>query len=565
MPTPPAPDVRFEQLASDFLAQYLVLNPVHATELGDHRYDGNWPAVDAEGLARHRAFISEFRARLAGIPQDSLSPQNRVDAAILANRLALGAFTLDELRPLQTDPLGYAQLIGDGLDPLVTRSFAPLAERMESLRLRLAGIAVLVAAAKQNLENPPKIHTETAIQQVHGLISLVEEQLPVEFAKVPHKKADLEAAAKNASRALRDFEIFLRDDLLSRSDGDFRVGPTRFERKLGFVLHDDVDPDALHRDARTLLSKTRDDMVVTATALWKERHPMRPVPPTTSEAQKNRFLRSVLDEVASDHPSNDTIVDEARKLTRDATEFVRKHDIVRVPDEPIEVIEMPEYRRGIAVAYCDSAGPLEQKRETFFAISPTPASWTKKRAESFYREYNRAMLGDLTVHEAMPGHFLQIAHANQFEGKVRSIFYSGPFVEGWAVYSEWVMSELGFGGLATRLQRQKMVLRLAANAILDHELHAGSMDEKAAMDLMMNQAFQEEGEAAGKWRRAKLTSAQLTTYFYGFTRMMAIRQRAEQQPGFSLRAFHDKLLSSGSPPPRYIGFLIFGDPFTPTR
>ena len=235
---------------------------------------------------------------------------------------------------------------------------------------------------------------------------------------------------------------------------------------------------------------------------------------------------------------------------------MKKHDLVRVPEEPCGVIEMPEYRRGVAVAYCDASGPLEQKPETVFAISPTPADWPKKRAESFYREYNRSMLADLTVHEAMPGHFLQLMHNNRFPSKLRAVLSSGPFVEGWAVYSEWVMAKAGFGGPKVRLMEQKMMLRLCVNAILDSEVHAGLLDEKGALALMTNEAFQEEGEAVGKWKRAQLTSAQLTTYFYGFTEMMSLRTELEKAPGFTERAYHDKLLSFGSPSMRHIRTIM---------
>jgi uncharacterized protein (DUF885 family) len=166
------------------------------------------------------------------------------------------------------------------------------------------------------------------------------------------------------------------------------------------------------------------------------------------------------------------------------------------------------------------------------------------------------MLADLSIHEAMPGHYLQLMHNNQFKSKLRAVFQSGPFVEGWAVYGEWLMAEHGFGGPRVKLERQKMVLRLAANTILDHDIHAGQMDEKAALALMTGEAFQEDGEAAGKWRRATLTSAQLTTYFYGFTELLKLRKAAEQKPGFSERVYHDRLLSSGSPALKFVRQLM---------
>jgi uncharacterized protein (DUF885 family) len=264
----------------------------------------------------------------------------------------------------------------------------------------------------------------------------------------------------------------------------------------------------------------------------------------------------VLDTLAEERSTNATIVGDAKKILADATAFVQQHDLVRVPEEPCGVIEMPEYRRGVAVAYCDASGPLEQKQETVFAISPTPADWTKKRADSFYREYNKSMLAELTVHEAMPGHFLQIMHNNRFPSQLRAVLSSGPFVEGWAVYSEWVMAKAGFGGPRVRLMQQKMLLRLCVNAILDNEVHAGTLDERSALALMVNEAFQEEGEAVGKWKRAQLTSAQLTTYYYGFTEMMSLRTQLEKAPGFTERAYHDKLLSFGSPSMRHLRAIM---------
>jgi uncharacterized protein (DUF885 family) len=288
-------------------------------------------------------------------------------------------------------------------------------------------------------------------------------------------------------------------------------------------------------------------MAETAKELWPDLMKGKPLPAAVTPDDKKALVRQVLDKIADDHPDNATIVKEASAWLDKATSFVREHALVTMPDEPCKVIEMPEYRRGVAVAYCDSSGPLEAKPETFYSIAPTPKDWPQKRVDSFFREYNRSMLADLTIHEAMPGHFLQLMHNNRFSSKLRAVFSSGAFVEGWAVYGEWLMSKYGFGGPKVRMMRQKMVLRLAANAILDHDVHAGTMDEKAALDLMMKDAFQEEGEAVGKWKRARLSSAQLTTYYYGFTEMMKLRAAHEAVPGFSEKAYHDKLLGSGSP------------------
>jgi uncharacterized protein (DUF885 family) len=551
----PSADDTFDAFAQRFLDEYLKRDPSGATQIGDHRHDAMWPDVSVQGDASTRTWIEATRAELARLPREGLSEQNQIDAATLDDQLRGRLFELDELKQRDSDPTVYTGLIGEGLDPLVTRSFGTKETRMASLKGRLAGIPALVAAATQRLGRPAKIWTEQAIQQNKGLIALVETQLPPMFAQVPALTAELTTASKAAGAALRDFQKFLETDLLKRSDGSFRIGREKFTRKLGFALGDDVDIDAVATAARALLVQTQGEMVDTAKQIWAD-DKLGKLPKLDTEVQRKAFVKQVLDHVAKDRPTNKTILADAKTWLDKATAFVREHDLVRVPEEPVAVIEMPEYKRGFAVAYCDSSGPLEATPETFYAIAPTPSDWPKARVDSFYREYNQAMLAELSIHEAMPGHYLQIMHSNTFKSKVRAVFGSGPFVEGWAVYSEWVMAEKGFGGPRVKLQRQKMVLRLSANAILDHGVHAGTMDEKAALALMKGEAFQEDGEAVGKWKRARLSSAQLTTYFYGFSELMKLRRELETQPGFNERAYHDKLLSSGSPAVKYARRLM---------
>ena len=549
----------FEAAARDFLQRYLELEPVRATALGEHRHDGRWPKLDAEAQQQRLALIDQSRAVLEAIDIAELGVQHRIDWSILHRRLAGWAFDLTALRRWERDPLYYTELVGDGLDPLVTRDFAPGAERLQSLLQRLDALPQLLAQARENLRHPPRLHTETAIEQNRGLVALVREQVPQSFERLPGRQLELREAVDRAARALEGFGGFLEGELLARSDGDFRLGRQRFEQKLGFELEAEVSADKLALGARALLARTREQMLETATALWPELFAGQGLPPTDTSERKAALIRRVLGRIAEDAPTDQSIVAEARELTQRTTEFVRQRRLVSVPDEPVEVIEMPEYRRGVAIAYCDAPGVLEPVKQTFFAIAPTPAGWSAERAASFYREYNRSMLAELTIHEAVPGHFLQLAHANRFGSLVRAVFDSGPFIEGWAVYAEWLMAQHGFGGLRVRMQREKMVLRLAANAILDHGVHAGTMTEAQAMALMMEQAFQEEGEAAGKWTRARLTSAQLSTYYYGFREVLAMRQRAEQLPGFEELSFHDRLLSYGSPPCQYLRHLLFGD------
>ncbi len=533
------------------MKEYLRRQPVNATNQGEHSYDGKWPDTTAEGDADYLAFLRRTRTELDALPLASLSDQNRIDAAILRNQLDYQEFKLQELRVVETQPLVWTTLLGDGFDPLIVRDFAPGPERMKSVGSRLDGVPTVVANAKKRLGRPAKIQTETAIKQTKGLIELCKKQLPAEFAKLPDKD-HLDASAKKAAAALEDFLAFLQKDLLPRSDGTFRVGPERFTKVLRFELEDEVTPDALVKGARELIDKTRADMLDTSRELWPTLFKKEPFPAAETKEAQHAIIKKTLDALAADRPTNATIVKEARDLVDDATRFVKEKDLVAVPTEECKVVEMPEYRRGVAIAYCDSTGPLEKKQESVYSISPTPADWPAKRAESFYREYNRSMLKDLTVHEAMPGHFLQAMHANRTKNDLRAVFSSGAFVEGWAVYGEWLMAKHGYGGPRVRMQRQKMALRVAANALLDSGVHAGTLEEKDALGLMNRDAFQEEGEAVAKWTRARLSAGQLTTYYYGFSSLLALRLAAEKAPGFTERAFHDKLLSFGSPAVRHI-------------
>jgi len=554
-PAAPSANEAFARVAASFLAGYLKREPQQATELGDHHYDDKWPDLSEAGDRDLRAFLSDARKGLSAVPRDALSDQNQVDARMLDDQIDRALFYMDEIRQPETDPVLYTSVLGDGLDPLVARDFAPLRERMTSLRARLLGVPAVVAAARARLKNPPRLYTETAIERVTGLVALCQGGLADPLSAVPDMRADVQAAGDSAAKSLVDFKHFLETELLPRSTGSFRLGRARFENVLRYEIGDEIHVDALAEDAQAAMDDTLEEMVVTARELWPTLL-TGPAPKPATVEEKRAMVAKVLAKLGDDATAPATILDLATATLGDATRFVKEHDLVSLPTEPCKVIEMPEYKRGLSIAYCESSGPLEKKQETFYAISPAPRTWSAKRAASFYREYNRSMLNDLTVHEAMPGHYLQAMHANAFHSDVRTVFSNGAFVEGWAVYGEWLMAKNGFGGPKTRMQRLKMFLRVCANVLLDHGIHAGAMDEKEAMALMTEQAFQEDAEAAAKWNRARLTFGQLSTYFYGFREFMKLREGAEKRPSFHEKAYHDRLLAQGAPPMRELRWIL---------
>jgi uncharacterized protein (DUF885 family) len=550
-------DDTFQEIAHDYIEQYLRANPEDATELGDHRFDGQLTDYSREARAKELATRKEFRDKLNAIDGSKLTGANNIDFRILKESIDYQIFRAEELKEPERNPLVYMQSLANSLYLLIARDFAPPEQRILNLRQRLENIPRVIAQAKANLQHPPRVHTETAIEQTHGAINLVREGLAPLLDRAPQMKKEFAPLQEKTAAALQDYKTWLQNDLLPRSDGNFRLGAEKFRKKLHFALASDLSMEEIMKRAQTDLRQTQTAIYETALPLYKKYFPNADA---TTLSDKHKVTAAVLDKLAEQHPDDATIVDYAKKVVTEATDFVRSQNLVTVPDTPLDVIAMPEFKRGVAIAYCESPGPLDKTGQTFFAVSPTPKDWSKDRKDSFFREYNNYMIRDLTVHEAMPGHYLQLAHSNQFHALtlVRAIFQSGPFIEGWAVYCEQVMAEQGYGGPEVKMQQLKMRLRAIANAILDQSIHAGNMSEKEAMNLMTKETFQQEGEAVAKWKRARLTSAQLSTYFVGATEHLDLRAAEQKKLGknFDLKKYNDQVISYGSPPVKYVRELM---------
>ncbi len=550
-------DDKFQKIAHDYIEQYLQANPEEATELGDHRFDGRLTDYSPEVRAKKLATQKEFREKLNAIDGSKVTDANNVDFRILKENIDYKIFQAEELKEPDWNPLVYNQSLANSLYLLVARDFASPEKRIPNLRQRMEGIPRVIAQAKANLQHPPRVHTETAIEQTQGAFSLVREGLAPLLDRMPQMKKELAPLQEKTAAALEDYKKWLEKDLLPRSDGDFRIGADKFRKKLRFALASDLSMEEIMKRAQLDLQQTQTAIYETALPLYKKHFPQAD---PASLAGKKEVTAAVLDKLSEQHPDDNTIVGYAQKIVGEATDFVRSHNLVTIPATPLDVIVMPEFKRGQAIAYCDASGPLEKNGKTFFAVAPTPNDWSKQRKESFFREYNNYMVRDLSVHEAMPGHYLQLAHANEFRAPtlVRAIFQSGTFIEGWAVYCEQMMAEQGYGGLEVKMQQLKMRLRAICNAILDQRIHAGNMSEQEAMDLMIKEGYQQEGEAVAKWKRARLTSTQLSTYFVGVTEHLDLRAAAEKKLGkdFDLKKYNDQVISYGSPPVKYVRELM---------
>jgi hypothetical protein len=556
---------RYRRTATRILDALLAADPVWATQLGDHRYDAELPDLSAAAVESRATMLGEALAALDGLEDAGLDSDDLVDLELLRSKVSADLWSLTELRQQQWDPLLH--LPGDAIYALVSRDTGHAVERARALAGRLRGVPHQLAVARDTLGDMPRVHVETARSQLAGALSLLDADVEELLGRAPTERALVDGPREAARAALVEHDQWLLDRLDS-SQRDPRLGERAFAAQLWYALDTEIDPDALLTRAESDLMAIEEEISAVAARIG----PGLGVP---RSKRPSEMVRDVLDALAAGGPvTNETVLPLCRRWLRVTQDVVREHDLVTMYDDPVRVIEMPESRRGVAVAYCDPPGPLERRVEggkgddvpTLFAVSPAPADWDERQVASFYREYNQHMLLNLAVHEAMPGHVLQLDHARRYRGNtdVRAALSSGTFIEGWAVHSEQLMADaiaaqppadVDVDGL--RMQQLKMKLRCTINAILDVRVHARGMTREEAMRLMTVRGHQEDSEASGKWRRALLTSAQLSTYYVGHQEVAAIvRDLSAEQPGSSVRQVNDTVLAHGSPSPRLLRLLL---------
>jgi len=409
------------------------------------------------------------------------------------------------------------------------------------------------------LKNPPKVLTEVAMKRNQGAISFYEKEI-YSFAQVTPGSEPLATPCKQAVKALKDYQHWLESELLPKSTGDWRLGADKFARKLELEL--DAGRSALEvvKLAEAEADRVEREMWYVAKQLWSKVFPGQAVPPDVIEGRRVT-IRAVLGELGKDHGRPENIVADARKTVAKIKTFIRDRKILALPEpDTCRVIEMPEFQRGFSAAYLNPAPPLDPKANSLYAVSPPPTDWSPARVETFFREYNSAMLQILTIHEAYPGHYVQLAYANRHPSLVRKVLYSGVFAEGWAVYTEQMMLDQGYGDgdLSLRLHQLKFYQRAIINAILDYKMHCADMSDDEAMKLLVGRGFQTEGEAVGKIQRAKQSSTQLSTYFVGRTAFYRLRQdvQRERDSAFNLAKFHEDVLNHGTLPVKYLPELV---------
>ena len=593
-PAAPTDTPTFGKAVEDIFAASFAANPVSATQVGVHKHDARWPDIGPAGLAADRRRVQDALALLARVAAGKLSTDEQVDAAILRADLEQQVFSDEVEKPYRRNPLTYTYIIGAGLEELVVRDFAPLATRAENLASRVEALPALCRQAIANLvvgdTHGPA--ARVAVQRFDGLVSLLEEEIPGRIREAPAAQR-VAAATPAAVAAIRALQAHVRDRLLPAAGEHWRLGADAFARKLRLTLQSDIPADELVRLARAEHERVRAQMVTVAGDLAPVLFPAAELRRIKRGADPDTaMVRAVLDRLAQVHSAPDTLRDDAEAKLKTLTQAVSEKKIVSIdPTEVVQVIWTPPHKRGVAVAGLENPGPLEPQPKglaSFYMVQPLPPDWPEARRQSMLREYNDFMLEILSIHEAIPGHFVQLYHSKRDSSLVRRVLPNGPFVEGWAVYTEKVMVDAGFTGtpptrppahLSARLARVmrepalrqkaialhglKFYLRTVTNSIIDSAIQAGDMNEEQAVALMVDKSYQEEGEARLKWVRAQVSSTQLSTYFAGAQAWFRVREQAEKRARdagekFDLAAFHDAALAHGAPPvptlPRLLGW-----------
>ncbi|MGY1459626.1 MULTISPECIES: DUF885 domain-containing protein [unclassified Luteimonas] len=560
-------DRAFAALSARFLDEGLALSPVSATQIGDHRFDAKLDDLSAAGRQKSADWTRGMLAELEAIDASVLSRENQVDALILRNALEGSLWDLETMQSWAWDPQVYSGLAGGAIYSLMAREFAPLPERMKSAAARMEKIPALLAQARENLDpaRVPKTHAETVARQNKGIFTLIDTFITPNADQLEGADRErLDAAIAALRPAVEEHQAWLDGTLVPNAKGEFRIGAERYDQKLRFSLNSSLGREEIRRRAEAELARVRDEMYDVAKVVLKDREGAPATPDQPSEDQRQAAIEAAMELANEDRPGRDEVVDFAKYTLEVATDFVREHDIVTVPDDPVKIILMPEFQRGFSVAYCDSPGPLDKGLDTYYAISPIPDGWDEAQVTSFLREYNKRMIHVLSIHEAMPGHYLEGAHSAQHPSTLRAALRSGPFAEGWAVYTERVIADAGYldNDPLFRLMQLKFYARSVGNAILDQGIHVDNWTKEQAMDLMVRQTFQQESEAEGKWIRAQLSSTQLATYFVGAQEHMDMRRAVEEKEGadFDMKRYHDSVLATGAPPVRFARQLLLDEP-----
>ncbi|HYK53961.1 MAG TPA: DUF885 domain-containing protein [Candidatus Eremiobacteraceae bacterium] len=553
--------VAFSALVNTYLKESEARDPLFADSIGIHTHDDALPDYSAAANAEDQKWLQSWRDRFAGLDPSLMSADDVADQRTLLDGIDSQLFEEGALHPEQTDPTIYVGAIGDAAYQLTSREYAPLDERMKHVAVRMRLIPQLVKAAEENLKRPPLVFTQLAIDQNAGNIDFYQNDVVQMSAQAsPATHAAVLAALPTTIASLKDLQAFLSGPLLKRSDGNPRVGAAVFNRDLKLVDGTDTPRDVLVARAKAAFAQTREQMFELAQPLDKQLFPGR-VHTEKGDALIDAVVGEVLDKLADDHPTRDQVFSTAKADVAGLMDFLRKDPVVVLPSpDTLKVVPTPAFKAGIAGAGLDPTGPFTPLASSFYYIDRIPADWTQDHVTSYLRDYNDYEMQILSLHEAVPGHYVQFRYNAQVPSLVRRVFANGSFVEGWAVYSEGMMMDSGYGNHDPRLKlfQLKWRLREYSNAIIDAEYHTGDLTESQCVGFLEQKAFQDSAQAVNKWHRLEVSHDQLSSYFVGLDAITQERNAEMRSLGnrFSVADFNARLLAMGSTEPRAIATLM---------
>ena len=575
-----ASNAAFVRLTDQFVKESLALSPVNASYAGFHEYkdaktgktialDAELDNVSAQQVAKVEVFYRAWRERFQKeTPVASLNPQDAADYRLIDDNIALSLLEYEHIQSYKHQPQLYVELVGNALFLPLTQDYAPKDVRVGHVINRIGQIPRLLDEAKSVLTDADPIFISTAVQENEGNISLID-SLAAEIPAGSPLRAQYDKVAPAAKKSLNVFTAWLQNDLAKRPTNgrDWRLGKELYAQKFRYVMETSVTPDQLLAEAEAELKRLRAEMLQVALPLYKQMYPGQDdYSNLTGRERENKIIRAVIDKISDEHPERDQLIEAVKADLEGIKQFIREKKIVSLGSrDNLKVIPTPEFERGIySVAGFHSAPPLEPNAEAQYWVTPVDPKMSATKADSKLREYNNYALKWLTIHEALPGHYVQAEHADDVQPTsrrvLRALLGNGPYVEGWAEYIADVMTEEGYLDHSPKflLIRRKIMLRAIANTILDIRLQTMNMTDQEAMDLMLNETFQTQAEAEGKLQRAKLSSTQLPTYFTGSRQWWELRKKYQAAKGdsFTLEEFHNKALDQGALPLEYLEKII---------
>lgn len=544
----------FERSFGDaFLDSYWSHNPDAAILAGYYKYADRLIVPDEKSRRDYLAFTAGTLRKLDAVHAQKLDGSHRADLALLRNQMESAQWYLNEFRDWQWNPAAYN--VADSFAVILSTDYAPLEQRLRTVSRRLKNVPAYYKAAKANIKDPVPEFLQLGIEQNQGALGVFGEDLErtVAGSKLSAaERADLFTRIATARSAIQDYVAFLKTLKGSRS---FRIGKGLYDQKFRYDIMSGYSAEQLYQRALAEKERLHARMDVLADELWPKY-----MGKTQKPAARLEKIAALIGSMSQKHVAREGFVDEVKRQIPLLEKWVNdKGLLTQDPTRPLQVRITPEYKRGFSIASIDAPGPYDPTANTYYNVSPLDA-YTPEQAESFLREYNHWQLQILNIHEAVPGHYVQLVYANKSPSRIKSLFGNGAMVEGWAVYAEKMMLESGWGGEPAEMEfiHAKWLLRVTCNTILDYSLHVLDMPEAEAMKLLTAEAFQSQTEATGKWRRARLSSVQLTSYFAGYSEILEFREQQKQALGakFDLRRFHEQFLSYGSAPVRLIRELM---------